>query len=72
MLLLSQHLQLSPKSLGVSACDAGQNDNATISKFQIDQHLLSRNKDSGSSAERAGVIRDNGARSPTERIDKTY
>lgn len=56
----------------MSACDAGQNDNATISKFQIDRHLLSRNKDSGSTAERAGVIRDNGAGSPTERIDKTY
>lgn len=56
----------------MSACDAGQKDNATISKFQIALHLLSRNKDSGSSAEHAGVIRDNGAGAPTERIDKTY
>lgn len=56
----------------MSACDAGQNDNATISKFQIDRHLLSRNKDSDSSVGCAGVIRDNGAGSPTERIDKTY
>lgn len=56
----------------MSACGAGQNDNATISKFQIGGHLLSRNKDSGSSAERAGVIRNTGAGSPTKRTDKTY
>lgn len=58
--------------MGQSVRDAGQKDNAGISKFQIDLHLLSSIKNSGPSVNAVGVIRDNGIAYLSERTDKTY
>lgn len=40
--------------MGQSVCDAGQKDNAAISKFQIDLYLLSSIKNSGPSVKCSG------------------
>lgn len=57
---------------GRPVCSAGQTDNASTSKFQIDLHLLSCIKNSGPSVRCGGVIRGNGIAYLSERTDKAY
>lgn len=72
VVVITELTAFTPELRGQAVCSAGQTDNASTSKFQIDLHLLSCIKNSGPSVRCEGVIRDNGEAYLSERTDKTY